>query len=137
MRRQQTVDVAPAKGSKRAIKRCDLAAVSAREAKQVAIRHLFAGSRRPNLLQRNRRHRIRPPNVSGTGSSQDKKRARGCVSQPCATRQLGAYADDAQFGHSAGGPPVPGGIPREPLHRSGVMLVLRHQQRNKHVYIEK
>ena len=136
MRRQQTDDLAPAKGSKRAIKRGDLAAVSAREAKQVAIRHLFAGSRRPNLLQRNRRHRIGPPDLSGTGSSQDQKRARGCVRQPCATRQLGAYADDAQFGYGAGGPPVPDGIPREPLHRPGVMLVLRHQER-KHVHIEK
>ena len=114
-----------------------MAAVSACEAKQVQIRHLFAGTRRPNLLQHNRRHRIGPPNVSRTAGSQEKQGACGCVRRPRAARQLGAYTDSAQFRYGTCGPPLPDGIRRKPVHRTDVMLVLRHQQRHEHVHIEK
>jgi hypothetical protein len=71
VRRQQTNDVVAPKGRKRPVKRCYLPAVSARQAKQVPIRHLLPGSRRPNLLEQYRRYRVGPPNVSITTGSQD------------------------------------------------------------------
>jgi hypothetical protein len=50
---------------------------------------------------------------------------------------LGAYTDNAEFGHRIRSPPVLDGIRREPLHRTGVMFMLRHQQRHEHVDLKK
>jgi hypothetical protein len=51
VRRKEANDVASAKRGKRTVKRCDLTAIPAGESQQVAVRHLFAGSRRPYFLQ--------------------------------------------------------------------------------------
>jgi hypothetical protein len=48
--RKQANHVASAKRRKGAIKRCDLTAIPAGESQQVAVCHLFAGSRRPYFL---------------------------------------------------------------------------------------
>jgi hypothetical protein len=119
------------------------AAVSTRQADDVAIRHLLRRQRRTHFRSRRRGYIIGPPDIARHGASNRKHRACGGSREHRFTILLGyrgihQQADGTELDQRAGCPSVPPTLlVQQPAVRDLMVRVRAHHERDDDIHVEK